>query len=116
MAFLQAAVHVCIHMSGSIMANQYDFDVAVIGAGPGGYPAALRAAQRGAKTCVIERAELGGVCTNLGCIPTKVLIHGAKALLRMVQSAEMGIGDGAPSVDFPLLAKRRDEVVRRLRG
>ena len=52
-------------------------DVAVIGTGPGGYVAAIRAAQRGARTIAIERDELGGVCLNWGCIPTKTLIHTA---------------------------------------
>ena len=54
------------------------FDVAVVGAGPGGYVAAIRAAQLGFKTVVVERAELGGVCLNWGCIPTKALLKSAQ--------------------------------------
>ena len=53
------------------------FDVVVIGAGPGGYVAAIRAAQYGLRTAIVERGELGGVCLNWGCIPTKALLHGA---------------------------------------
>ncbi|HOZ22108.1 MAG TPA: FAD-dependent oxidoreductase, partial [bacterium] len=56
------------------------FDLAVIGSGPGGYVAAIRAAQLGLKTAVIEKAELGGVCLNWGCIPTKALLHSATLL------------------------------------
>ncbi|HPM59144.1 MAG TPA: FAD-dependent oxidoreductase, partial [bacterium] len=56
------------------------FDLAVIGSGPGGYVAAIRAAQLGLNTVVIEKAELGGVCLNWGCIPTKALLHSATLL------------------------------------
>ena len=68
------------------------FDVTVIGAGPGGYVAAIRAAQLGLSTCIIEREYLGGVCLNVGCIPSKAMIGAANFLHRIEHDApEMGI-------------------------
>ena len=58
------------------------FDLAVIGGGPGGYPAAIRAAQLGASVALVEKAELGGTCLNRGCIPTKLMLHAAEDLAR----------------------------------
>jgi dihydrolipoamide dehydrogenase len=55
-----------------------NFDIAVVGGGPGGYVAAIRASQLGFKTCVVEREHLGGICLNWGCIPTKALLHTAQ--------------------------------------
>ena len=69
-----------------------EFDVIVIGAGPGGYVAAIRAAQRGAKVLVVERSYLGGVCLNVGCIPTKTLIHSAELYRKMQHAEEFGLG------------------------
>ncbi|MCX5771857.1 MAG: FAD-dependent oxidoreductase, partial [Candidatus Hydrogenedentes bacterium] len=66
-------------------------DVVIIGSGPGGYVAAIRAAQRGAKTVVVERWELGGVCLNTGCIPTKTLIHTAEMYHNIKRAKEFGI-------------------------
>ena len=60
-----------------------DFDVIVIGAGPGGYVAAIRSAQLGFKTAIVERAELGGICLNWGCIPTKALLRSAEVFHQM---------------------------------
>ena len=70
-----------------------NYDVVVIGAGPGGYVAAIRAAQRGAKTAVVERSCLGGVCLNIGCIPTKTLIHTAE----MYHKLQSGKSSAFPS-------------------
>ena len=64
-----------------------EFDLIVIGAGPGGYPAALRAAEGGRRVAVIEKDELGGTCLNRGCIPTKTLLH-ASGLYRRLQEAQ----------------------------
>ena len=58
------------------------YDLLVIGSGPGGYVAAIRAAQLGLKAAIVERAELGGICLNWGCIPTKALIHAAERYVR----------------------------------
>ena len=62
---------------GTRMAS-YDYEVAVIGAGPGGYETAIKAAQLGKKTCIVEEKSFGGTCLNVGCIPTKVLIRTAR--------------------------------------
>jgi dihydrolipoamide dehydrogenase len=98
------------------MTDKYDFDVAVIGAGPAGYVAGIRAAQLGARTCVIEKGELGGVCTNVGCIPTKALWHAARVLLQARRAREFGMEPGDIRPDFRAAAARRNGVVERLRG
>ncbi|HPU97428.1 MAG TPA: dihydrolipoyl dehydrogenase [Candidatus Hydrogenedentes bacterium] len=87
------------------------YDVAVIGAGPGGYVAAIRAAQRGAKTLVVERRFLGGVCLNVGCIPTKTLIRSAELYRLMQRSAEFGILADNVRLDLNALMTRKDKVV-----
>jgi len=71
-----------------------EFDVIIIGAGPGGYVAAIRAAQLGAKTALIERNKIGGTCLNWGCIPTKALYYSAKALEAAKHAAEFGVNVG----------------------
>lgn len=67
------------------------FDIAVIGSGPGGYVAAIRAAQLGKKVAIIEKAELGGVCLNWGCIPTKALLKSAQVFDYINHAADYGI-------------------------
>ena len=84
------------------------FDVVVIGAGPGGYVAAIRAAQLGLKTAVVEREHLGGICLNWGCIPTKALLRSAEVFHLMHRAKEFGLK--AEGVDFDL-----DAVVKRSR-
>lgn len=79
------------------------FDVIVIGAGPGGYVAAGRAAQLGLRTAVIERAELGGICLNWGCIPTKALLHGAEVARTLRTSAQVGVAVGEIDIDYSAL-------------
>jgi dihydrolipoamide dehydrogenase len=69
----------------------YDIDVVVVGAGPGGYVAAIRAAQLGLRVALVDKAEVGGVCLNCGCIPSKALIHAAHVLHQMQTAAKMGI-------------------------
>ena len=78
----------------------FDFDLAVLGGGPGGYVAAIRAAQLGKKVCIIEKDKLGGVCLNWGCIPTKALLKNAE-VYQTVKKAEMyGIAIKEVSIDF----------------
>ncbi len=88
-------------------------DVAVIGAGAGGYVAAIRAAQLGAKTVVIERGELGGVCRNCGCIPTKTLIHAAELHRKLQHAEEYGIEVQGLKLDMKALIAHKNEIVKR---
>jgi dihydrolipoamide dehydrogenase len=91
-------------------------DVLVIGAGPGGYVAAIRAAQRGKKVICVEREKLGGVCLNVGCIPSKALIHASSVVDRAHDAGEMGIGLGAISVDVQKMVAWKQKIVERLTG
>ncbi len=93
-----------------------DFDVIVIGAGPGGYPAAIKAAQLGAKTAIIEREWLGGTCLNCGCIPTKTLIAGAEVYQKILHADTFGIKVGTPEIDYPAMKQRKDGVVQNLKN
>ena len=86
-------------------------DVAVIGAGPGGYVAAIRCAQRGAKVVVAERQFLGGVCLNVGCIPTKTLIHTAELYRTLQHAGEFGLKVKDVRLDMKELIKRKNKVV-----
>lgn len=93
------------------------YDVAVIGAGPGGYPAAIRAAQLGAKTVIIEREWLGGTCLNCGCIPTKTLIAGAERYQQVLEAASLGVQvNGDVSFDYSKMSERKEGVVSTLRN
>ena len=92
------------------------YDVAFIGAGPGGYIGAIRAAQWGAKTVVIERDELGGVCLNYGCIPTKTLLHTAELYQNLRRAARFGIDVDGFRLNMRTLLARKNHVVRRLRS
>jgi len=84
----------------------------IIGAGPGGYVAAIRAAQRGARVTVVEDAEVGGTCLNRGCIPTKTLIASAEALVHARRAAEFGLEiTGAVSYNLSRIRERKDKVV-----
>lgn len=88
-----------------------EYDVAVIGAGPGGYVAAIRCAQRGAKVAVVERRHLGGVCLNVGCIPTKTLIHTAELYRKMRHAEDYGLKVKDLRVDMAALIQRKNKVV-----
>ncbi|MBM4143502.1 MAG: dihydrolipoyl dehydrogenase [Lentisphaerae bacterium] len=92
------------------------FDVVVIGAGPGGYPAAIRAAQTGARVAVVEKEAVGGTCLNWGCIPTKALIASAEQYWRMKHCGALGLSAADVGFDYAAMAKRKDEVVARLTG
>lgn len=93
-----------------------EFDIAVIGAGPGGYVAAIRAAQKGACVCLVERDAVGGTCLNRGCIPTKALYSTAHLLQRIRQAEAHGIAVPQPQLDYARAAQRKDEVVGKLVG
>ena len=92
------------------------YQVVVIGTGPGGYVAAIRAAQLGLKTAVIEKDELGGTCLNWGCIPTKAWIVTAHLFEQIKQAREFGIEVGEPKINWPLLVERKNKVVKQLTG
>ena len=92
------------------------FDVVVIGAGPGGYPAAIRAAQLGASVALVEREHLGGTCLNWGCIPSKTLIHTSSLYAQMRSSASLGLKIESASFDYAAMADRKDQLVRGLRN
>jgi len=92
------------------------FDVVVIGGGPGGYVAALRAAQLGKQTALVERDALGGVCLNRGCIPTKALAHAAEVYHQARDGARFGIKAEGLSLDFSVMQSYKNSVVERLRN
>jgi dihydrolipoamide dehydrogenase len=93
---------------------EHDVDVCVIGTGPGGYIAAVRAAQLGLKVAVVEREEIGGVCLNTGCIPTKAMLRSAEVLTTMRHAADYGVLAENVSVDFEKVIARRQKVVKQL--
>jgi dihydrolipoamide dehydrogenase len=92
------------------------FDIAVIGAGPGGYPAAIRAAQLGARVAIIEKEKLGGTCLNWGCIPTKALIAAAETFEKIKHAEKFGITVKDASVDYAVMIGNKDKAVQQLRG
>lgn len=94
---------------------EQQYDLIVIGAGPGGYPAALKAARLGKRVAVVEKRELGGTCLNRGCIPTKTLLHTSGLYREIGKSAELGIRCGTPELDAEALWKHKEEVVGSLR-
>lgn len=93
------------------------YDVCVIGAGPGGYVAAIRAGQLGLKTAIVEREYMGGVCLNVGCIPSKAMISAAKFFDQSKNNASpMGINIGSVSVDIPKLKAWKESVSAKMAG
>src|SRR6476620_3990518 len=92
------------------------YDCVVIGSGPGGYVAAIRAAQLGMKTAVIEKDRVGGRCLNVACIPAKAVLRVADVLSEIRDADEFGIKVGAPEVDYAAVVARREKVVKTLTG
>lgn len=90
------------------------FDVVVIGAGPGGYAAAIRCAQLGLRTALVEREELGGVCLNLGCIPSKAMLRSAEVLGLLRNASQFGLSAENVAADFGAVVARRDRAVAHL--
>ena len=93
-----------------------EFDIVIIGGGPGGYVAAIRGAQKGAKVALVEMDRLGGTCLNRGCIPTKALYYSAKALKAAKKAAEFGVNVGEVSFDLSKAVERKDGIVDKLVG
>lgn len=93
-----------------------EFDLIVIGGGPGGYVGAIRGAQMGAKVALIEKESLGGTCLNRGCIPTKALYYSAKTMKAAQKAADFGVTVGDVGFDLSKAISRKDEVVEKLVG
>jgi dihydrolipoamide dehydrogenase len=87
-----------------------DFDLIVLGSGPGGYVAAIRASQLGLKTAIVERESLGGICLNWGCIPTKALLKSAQVFDYLNHASDFGINVKEVSHDFSAVIKRSRDV------
>jgi dihydrolipoamide dehydrogenase len=93
----------------------FDFDVAILGGGMGGYPAAIRASQLGLRVALVEADKLGGTCLHIGCIPTKALLESSELYNRVAtKGAEFGIKAEVVGYDYPRIAQRRDAVVNQL--
>ncbi len=93
---------------------EYHFDLAIIGSGPGGYIAAIRASQLGMKVAVIERDQLGGICLNWGCIPTKALLKSAEVYHLLKKSEDFGVSAAQVSFDFEKVIRRSRRIAARL--
>ena len=94
----------------------FDFDLIVVGAGPGGYEAALHAAKLGLKTAVVERQEVGGTCLNRGCIPTKALLHASTVYEEAKSGAALGVNAEGLTYDLSAMFAYKAQVVEKLRG
>ena len=95
-----------------------EFDVAIIGSGPAGYVGAIHAAKNGLKTCVIEKGDaLGGTCLNVGCIPSKALLHGSEIVSAFEEEGkEWGISAKGVEVNFSQMMKKKQEIIQKLTG
>lgn len=98
------------------MAEEGKFDVVVIGAGPGGYPAAIRAAQRGARVAVVEKEKVGGTCLNWGCIPTKTLLASTELIAHAREAEKYGVKITGIEADWPAIIERKQSVTDTLVG
>ena len=93
-----------------------NFDVIIIGAGPGGYVAAVRASQLGLKVAIVERESLGGICLNWGCIPTKAMLRSAEVFHLMQRAKEFGLQATGISYDLDAVVARSRGVAKQLSG
>ena len=97
------------------MTENISADVAVLGGGPGGYTAAFRAADLGLSVCLIEQSDrLGGVCLNVGCIPSKTLLHAATVIEDAHDAADFGIAFGRPEIDIDVLKTKKNKIIGQL--
>ncbi|HXF82980.1 MAG TPA: dihydrolipoyl dehydrogenase [bacterium] len=90
------------------------YDVVIIGGGPGGYVGAIRAAQLGLRTALVERDKVGGTCLHVGCIPTKAMLHSAALLEHLKDAADLGLQVGSVALDYAAVQKRKARVVETL--
>ncbi|MGB7502554.1 MAG: biotin/lipoyl-containing protein, partial [Azonexus sp.] len=113
-----AAAPVATPVAGSHAGGaDIECEMLVLGAGPGGYSAAFRSADLGMKTIIVERyATLGGVCLNVGCIPSKALLHVAAVMEEAQHAADLGVTFAVPTVDIDKLRAHKDKVVGKLTG
>src|ERR671928_1229147 len=95
-------------------AERQQFDVVIVGGGPGGYPAAIRAAQLGLRTALVDKERPGGVCLNWGCIPTKAMLRSAEVLETVRHGAEYGVLADNVRLDYSAVVKRKERVVKTL--
>jgi dihydrolipoamide dehydrogenase len=93
-----------------------EFDIAVIGGGPAGYAGAIKAAQLGARTVLIEKDQVGGTCLNRGCIPTKTLLKTAELVHEIAEAPQRGIKTGPAEVDMAAVINEKNRVVKKLTG
>jgi dihydrolipoamide dehydrogenase len=99
------------------MTDETQYDLVVLGGGPGGYTAAFRAADLGLSVCLVEsRKQLGGVCLNVGCIPSKTLLHAAAVIEEAAESEDFGISFGQPEIDLEKLRAKKTQIVEQLTG
>src|SRR5215216_4535306 len=91
-----------------------EFDIIIIGAGPGGYVTAIRAAQLGFKTAIVEREHLGGICLNWGCIPTKALLRSAEIYHYLQHAGAYGLSNDKPGFDLAKVVARSRAVAKQL--
>ena len=103
----------------SEQSGSYDYDIAVIGGGPGGYVAAIKAAQMGKKTVIIEKEHVGGTCLNVGCIPTKALLKSAEALKEVKECGAfgvIGVDVSKAALDLETVQNRKQTIIGQLVG
>ena len=99
------------------MSEKKSFDIVVLGGGPGGYTAAFRAADLGLDVCLIEKQErLGGVCLNVGCIPSKTLLHCAAVIEEAREIADFGVNFKEPEIDLEAMREKKESVIAKLTG